>query len=136
MTHQDSLGRERGYVLLIVLAAVAVLSVVAAFVHAESEGQLVMTSSLKGQSIASSRATLAAEAYLAQYKSNYPTATLALLPSFNSYADAVDGALGPRFRTRSSTIRRAAGNVPGGRRTPARLGLQWRHPMVRGRLEA
>lgn len=93
MTRRDSARPERGYVLLIVLAAVAVLSVVAAFVHSESEGQLVMSSSLKGQSIASSRATLAAEAYLAQYKSNFPTNTLALLPSFASYAAAV--AAGP-----------------------------------------
>jgi hypothetical protein len=85
---------ERGYVLLIVLAAVAVLSVVAAFVHAESEGQLVMTSALKGQSLASSRATLAAEAYLAQYKANYPQNTINLLPSFDSYTDAQDGGAG------------------------------------------
>jgi hypothetical protein len=85
---------ERGYVLLIVLAAVAVLSVVAAFVHTETESQLVMTAALKGQAVASSRATLAAEAYLAQYKSNYPTNTLALLPSFDSYADAIDAGAG------------------------------------------
>jgi hypothetical protein len=83
-----------GYVLLIVLAAVAVLSVVAAFVHAETENQLVMTAALKGQSVAASRATLAAEAYLAQYKSNYPSNTLNLLPVFDSYTDAVDGGLG------------------------------------------
>ena len=84
---------QRGYVLLIVLAAVAVLSVVAAFVHAETEGQLVLTSSLKAQSIASSRATLAAEAYLAKYEANYPSSTLALLPSFDTYPDAI--AAGP-----------------------------------------
>jgi hypothetical protein len=83
----------RGFVLLIVLAAVAVLSVVAAFVHSQSESQLVVTSMLKGQSVASARATLAAEAYLAQYKANYPTATLSLLPTFDSYAAAV--AAGP-----------------------------------------
>ncbi len=85
---------QRGYVLLIVLAAVAVLSVVAAFVHAETEGQLVLTSALKGQSIASSRATLAAEAYLAKYQANYPSSTLSLLPSFDSYTDAVDAGAG------------------------------------------
>jgi hypothetical protein len=89
-----SARRPRGYVLLIVLAAVAVLSVVAAFVHAETENQLVLTATLKGQSVASSRATLAAEAYLAQYKANYPQATLSLLPTFVSYADAVDGGPG------------------------------------------
>ena len=84
----------RGYVLLIVLAAVAVLSVVAAFVHSETENQLVLTAALKGQSIAASRATLAAESYLAQYKANYPATTISLLPSFDSYADAVDGGAG------------------------------------------
>jgi hypothetical protein len=83
-----------GYVLLIVLAAVAVLSVVAAFVHSETENQLVMTAALKGQSVASSRATLAAEAYLAQYKSNYPSNTLNLLPTFDNYTDAIDGGPG------------------------------------------
>ena len=87
-------GRQRGYVLLIVLAAVAVLSVVAAFVHSETENQLVLTSALKGQSMAASRATLAAEAYLAKYQANYPTSTLALLPSFDSYADAIDAGPG------------------------------------------
>jgi hypothetical protein len=85
---------SKGYVLLIVLAAVAVLSVVAAFVHTETENQLVMTSALKGQSVAASRATLGAEAYLAKYKSNYPANTINLLPSFGSYTDAADGGLG------------------------------------------
>ena len=84
----------RGYVLLIVLAAVAVLSVVAAFVHTETESQLVMSAALKGQAVASSRATLAAEAYLAQYKANYPTNTINLLPTFDTYADAVDAGAG------------------------------------------
>jgi len=83
----------RGFVLLIVLAAVAVLSVVAAFVHSQSESQLILTSMLKGQSMASARATLAAEAYLAQYKANYPLSTLSLLPTFDNYTDAV--AAGP-----------------------------------------
>ena len=85
---------QRGYVLLIVLAAVAVLSVVAAFVHAETENQLVLTSALKSQSIATSRATLAAEAYLAKYQANYPSSTLSLLPTFDSYADAIDAGVG------------------------------------------
>lgn len=93
MKPSPSVRPPRGYVLLIVLAAVAVLSVVAAFVHAETENQLVLTTSLKGQSVASSRATLAAEAYLAQYKSNYPSNTINLLPTFNSYAAAI--AAGP-----------------------------------------
>jgi hypothetical protein len=94
MTRRNSVRPQGGYVLLIVLAAVAVLSVVAAFVHSESEAQLVMTSMLKGQSLASSRATLAAEAYIAQYKANYPSSTLSLLPTFDSYTDAVDGGSG------------------------------------------
>jgi hypothetical protein len=94
MKHLPSPRRSGGYVLLIVLAAVAVLSVVAAFVHTETENQLVMTAALKGQSIASSRATLAAEAYLAQYKSNYPSATINLLPTFDNYTDALDGGPG------------------------------------------
>jgi hypothetical protein len=84
---------ERGYVLLIVLAAVAVLSVLAAFVHTQTENQLVMTTALKGQSVAASRATLAANAYLAQYKVNYNNiqASVSLLPTFASYTDAVAG---------------------------------------------
>jgi hypothetical protein len=94
MSPRTSPRSPRGYVLLIVLAAVAVLSVVAAFVHSESESQLVVTAMLKGQSVASARATLAAEAYLAQYKANYPTSTLSLLPTFDSYTDAVDGGTG------------------------------------------
>ncbi len=94
MKRFSSVPPARGYVLLIVLAAVAVLSVVAAFVHSETENQLVMTTALKGQSVASSRATLAAEAYLAQYKSNYPSNTLNLLPTFDSYNDAIDGGIG------------------------------------------
>jgi hypothetical protein len=94
MTRSSSAALARGYVLLIVLAAVAVLSVVAAFVHSETENQLVMTAALKGQSVASSRATLAAEDYLAQYKANYPSNTINLLPTFDSYADAADGGLG------------------------------------------
>ena len=94
MKPAHSVRPRRGYVLLIVLAALAVLSVVAAFVHTETENQLVMTAALKGQSVASSRATLAAEAYLAQYKANYPQNTINLLPTFDSYADAVDGGPG------------------------------------------
>jgi hypothetical protein len=94
MKSAHPLPPARGFVLLIVLAAVAVLSVVAAFVHSETENQLVMTAALKGQSLASSRATLAAEAYLAQYKSNYPQNTISLLPTFDSYTDAVDGGAG------------------------------------------
>jgi hypothetical protein len=89
-----SVRHTRGYVLLIVLAAVAVLSVVAAFVHTETESQLVLTTSLKAQSVASSRATLGAEAYLAQYKANYPQATIGLLPSFDSYAAAIAAGVG------------------------------------------
>jgi hypothetical protein len=115
----------RGYVLLIVLAAVAVLSVVAAFVHSQSEAQLVMSSMLRGQSLASTRATLAAEDYLAQYKANYPTNTLALLPSFDSYADAVDGGSG-------STLPDALTDYSPGVGTPSLTldlnsggGLQW-----------
>jgi len=85
---------QRGYVLLIVLAAVAVLSIVAAFVHAQSERQLVLTSALKGQSMAAARATLAAEAYLAKYSANYPSSTLSLLPTFDTYLDAIDAGPG------------------------------------------
>ncbi len=111
---------ERGYVLLIVLAAIAVLSVLAAFVHSQTENQLVLTSTLKAQSVASSRATLAAEAYLAKYQANYPSSTLALLPSFDSYADAVDAGPGatlpdaltdysPTYGTPALTLNLAAG---------------------------
>jgi hypothetical protein len=90
----SSARRPQGYVLLIVLAAVAVLSVLAAFVHTQTQNQLVMTTALKGQSVAASRATLGAEAYLAQYKSNFPQASVSLLPTFSSYTDALDGGVG------------------------------------------
>jgi hypothetical protein len=89
MKHRNA---ERGYVLLIVLAAVAVLSVLAAFVHSQTESQLIVTTALKGQSVAASRATLAAQAYLATFRSKFPD--LATYPSFSSYADAVAAGAG------------------------------------------
>jgi hypothetical protein len=117
--------RPRGYVLLIVLAAVAVLSVVAAFVHSETENQLVMTATLKGQSVASSRATLAAEAYLAQYKANYPQSTISLLPSFDSYADALDGGAGSTLPDALTDYSPSVGNPALPLDLTAGGGVQW-----------
>ena len=103
---------KRGYVLLIVLAAVAVLSIVAAFVHSETENQLVLTSALRGQSVAAARATMAAEAYLAQYKANFPANTINLLPSFNSYAAAVDAGAGAMLPDALTDYSPTYGNPP------------------------
>lgn len=116
---------RRGYVLLIVLAAVAVLSVVAAFVHSQTENQLVLTSALKGQSVAASRATLAAEAYLAQYKANYPAGTINLLPSFSSYLDAVDAGVGSTLPDALVDYSPTFGNPPLPLDLSAGGGAQW-----------
>jgi hypothetical protein len=116
---------EQGYVLLIVLAAVAVLSVVAAFVHSQSEAQLVMSATLKGQSLASTRSTLAAEAYLATYKANYPSNTIALLPSFDSYADALDGGPGATLPDALVDYSPSTGNPPLPLDLVSGGGLQW-----------
>ncbi|HEX4560633.1 MAG TPA: hypothetical protein VH113_02275, partial [Gemmatimonadales bacterium] len=64
----------RGFVLLIVLVAAAILSVIAAFIYSRTENQLVLSVASRGQSIAAARATLAAERKLAIYRSNYPAA--------------------------------------------------------------
>ena len=116
---------RRGYVLLIVLAAVAVLSVVAAFVHAQTENQLIMTTALKGQSVASSRATLAANAYLAQYKVNYPQASINLLPTFASYADAVDAGTGSTLPDALTDYSPTYGNPSLALDLSAGGGVQW-----------
>jgi len=71
----------RGFVLLVILAAVAVLSLIAAFIYSQTEDQLLLSVAAKGQSLAASRATLAAQRTLAIYRANYPTAAInALLP--------------------------------------------------------
>ncbi|HMK71787.1 MAG TPA: hypothetical protein VK454_00530 [Myxococcaceae bacterium] len=115
----------RGYVLLIVLAAVAVLSVVAAFVHSQTENQLIMTTALKGQSVAASRATLAANAYLAQYKVNYPQASLSLLPTFASYTDAVDAGVGATLPDAMTDYSPTYGNPALPLELSAGGGVQW-----------
>jgi len=120
-----SLRPQRGYVLLIVLAAVAVLSVVAAFVHSETESQLVLTSALKGQSVAAARATLAAQAYLAQYKANYPSSTINLLPSFSSYAAAVAAGAGAMLPDALTDYSPTFGNPALNLELSAGGGAQW-----------
>jgi hypothetical protein len=82
---------SRGFVLLVVLCAAAVLSLVAAFIYSRTENQLMMSIASRGQSIAASRATLAAERKLAIYRVNYPPALGTLAPSLN-YAAAVAAA--------------------------------------------
>lgn len=78
----------RGFVLLIVLVAAAVLSLIAAFIYSRTENQLVMSVASRGQSIAAARATLAAERQLAIYRSNYPAALTVLTPT-TDYATAI-----------------------------------------------
>jgi hypothetical protein len=78
----------RGFVLLIVLVAAAVLSLIAAFIYSRTENQLVMSVASRGQSIAAARATLAAERQLAIYRANYPVA-LTTLTKTTDYATAV-----------------------------------------------
>jgi hypothetical protein len=81
---------QRGFILLVVLAAAAVLSLIAAFIYSRTENQLLVSISVRGQSMAAARATLAAERTLAIFRSpTYaPNAVLALVTS-NTYADAV-----------------------------------------------
>jgi hypothetical protein len=81
-------SRARGFILLVVLAAAAVLSLIAAFIYSRTENQLLLSVSARGQSIASSRATLAAERKLAIYRAAYPGG-LSILPTFADYATAV-----------------------------------------------
>ncbi len=76
---------QRGFVLLVVLAAAAVLSLIAAFIYSRTEDQLLLSISSRGQSIAASRATLAAERKLAIYRAAYPSATLSALSPVASY---------------------------------------------------
>jgi|KBSMisStaDraftv2_1062788.scaffolds.fasta_scaffold01114_13 type II secretory pathway pseudopilin PulG len=78
----------RGFVLLIVLVAAAVLSLIAAFIYTRTENQLVMSVASRGQSIAAARATLAAERQLAIYRANYPVG-LTTLTATTDYATAV-----------------------------------------------
>lgn len=80
---------SRGFVLLVVLAAAAVLSLIAAFVYTRTEDQLLLSIAARGQSVASSRATLAAERKLAIYRAAYPT-TLSALAAVNSYGQALN----------------------------------------------
>ncbi|RPH68578.1 MAG: hypothetical protein EHM78_18420 [Myxococcaceae bacterium] len=79
----------RGFVLLLVLGAAAVLSLIAAFVYTRTEDQLLLSISARGQSIASARATLAAERTLAVYRApfGYPAA-VASLGMAKSYEEA------------------------------------------------
>jgi hypothetical protein len=77
-------------VLLVVLAAAAVLSLIAAFVYSRTEDQLLLSVSSRGQSIAAARATLAAERKLAIYRAAYPGSTLGGLVPVDSYDSAID----------------------------------------------
>jgi hypothetical protein len=86
----SSRDSRRGFILLVVLAAAAVLSLIAAFIYSRTENQLLVSISVRGQSMAAARATLAAERTLAIFRApNYaPTSVLALTTHAN-YADAV-----------------------------------------------
>ena len=79
---------SRGFVLLIVLVAAAVLSLIAAFIYSRTENQLVLSVASRGQSIAAARATLAAERKLAIYRANYPAALTTVTPT-TDYATAI-----------------------------------------------
>ena len=81
---------HRGFVLLVVLAAAAVLSLIAAFVYSRTEDQLLLSVSSRGQSIAAARATLAAERKLAIYRAAYPGSALGGLVPVDSYDSALD----------------------------------------------
>ena len=78
----------QGFVLLVVLAAAAVLSLIAAFIYTRTEDQLILSVAAKGQTVASTRATLAAERKLAMYRANYPSALLNPLAAVPNYAQA------------------------------------------------
>ena len=78
----------RGFVLLIVLVAAAVLSLIAAFIYSRTENQLLLSVASRGQSMAAARATLAAERKLAIYRANYPAALTTLTPT-TDYATAI-----------------------------------------------
>jgi hypothetical protein len=88
-------SQPRGFVLLVVLGAAAVLSLIAAFIYSRTENQLLLSVSARGQSIAAARATLAAERTLAIYRApfGYPTA-INNLGIFNSYPEAVAAGAG------------------------------------------
>ncbi len=86
----------RGFVLLVVLAAAAVLSLIAAFIYSRTENQLLMSIASRGQSIAAARATLAAERQLAVYRSNYPAALTVLTPAANYQTAILNGWTGDR----------------------------------------
>ena len=79
---------SRGFVLLIVLVAAAVLSLIAAFIYSRTENQLLLSVASRGQSIAAARATLAAERQLAIYRAAYPGALTVLTPT-TDYATAI-----------------------------------------------
>src|SRR5262249_44176013 len=78
----------KGFVLLVVLAAAAVLSLIAAFIYTRTEDQLILSVAAQGQTIASTRATLAAERKLALYRANYPINVLNPLAAVPTYAQA------------------------------------------------
>jgi hypothetical protein len=79
---------SRGFVLLVVLVAAAVLSLIAAFIYSRTENQLLLSIASRGQSMAAARATLAAERKLAIYRANYP-AGLTVLTATTDYATAI-----------------------------------------------
>jgi hypothetical protein len=80
---------RRGFVLLVVLAAAAVLSLIAAFIYSRTENQLLLSISMRGQSMASARATLAAERTLALLRgfrtANTPPAGLTVIMPKTDY---------------------------------------------------
>ena len=89
-------SRPRGFVLLIVLVAAAILSLIAAFIYSRTEDQLVLSVAARGQSIAAARATLAAERKLAIYRVAYPPALTTLTPTTGYQAAITAGMTGDR----------------------------------------
>lgn len=84
---------HRGFVLLVVLAAAAVLSIIAAFIYSRTENQLMLSVSARGQSLAAARATNAAERTLALLRGFRTTgsapAGLSTLGPMTSYEEAI-----------------------------------------------
>jgi hypothetical protein len=81
---------QRGFILLVVLTAVAVLSLIAAFIYSRTENQLLLSVAARGQSMAAARATYAAERTLAIFRSpGYAPTSVLSLPTNSDYPTAV-----------------------------------------------
>src|SRR5215831_7546550 len=71
---------EAGFVLQVVLGAIVILLVTGSFLYVRTEEHLQMSAAVRLQAIASSRATLAAEQVIAQFKRQTPLGLSSLGP--------------------------------------------------------